>query len=100
MRRILSANQQYVNKIPINFVGIKQISVLRERSALSFRLFVFGRPLEADGDFSGLVSFSSGSGAPRFMARAGRRGAGERMRAAAVRACLTRKMLPMAPSTG
>jgi hypothetical protein len=25
MRRIVSAEQQYVNKIPINFIGIKQI---------------------------------------------------------------------------
>ena len=58
MRRIVSAEQHYVNEIPINFIGFKE-----------------NLPISGDqGSYSDcypppLASFRSGSTTPRLMAR-------------------------------
>ena len=48
MRRILSARTLYVNKIPINFVGIKQISARLRGEGVSLDRLIY----------AGLASFS------------------------------------------
>jgi hypothetical protein len=59
MRRIVSAKAQYVNKIPINFVGIKQIL-----------LYSGQKDLLLTGYSPSLATFGLDSTPPRLMARA------------------------------
>jgi hypothetical protein len=59
MRRILSAEQRYVNKIPINFIGIEQ-----------FLLISGGKWISRAGYSLALASFGADSTTPRCMALA------------------------------
>jgi hypothetical protein len=59
MRRILSAEQRYVNKNPINFIGIKQILLISGGKGISRACYSLA-----------LASFGADSTTPRFMARA------------------------------
>src|SRR5215210_212636 len=73
MRRILSAEWQYVNKIPINFIGIKQILLASSEKALSGRLFSFSGDLRAGLD----PAASHGAGVEQERRRENERGESE-----------------------